>query len=133
VQSREAVNEYDLGLPIPLSPLTERQRSIPRGVWARLEQAKVHVAALLGPRLREVRLFGSYARGQFDDESDVDVLFLVDSLKVGERERVVDAILELSGRGVILSPLVLTVAQLERLRGQEKLLVQDLDREGICV
>jgi len=33
---------------------------------------------ILGNRLREVILYGSYARGDFDDESDIDIMVLAD-------------------------------------------------------
>ena len=42
---------------------------------------KVH--AVLGKRLRNVILFGSYARGDYDEESDIDIMVLAD---VGEEE-----------------------------------------------
>lgn len=34
--------------------------------------------ALLADRFRSAVLFGSYARGDFDDESDIDVALLID-------------------------------------------------------
>lgn len=33
---------------------------------------------IFGSRLNSVILFGSYARGDFDEESDIDILILVD-------------------------------------------------------
>ena len=33
---------------------------------------------IFGDKLRKVILYGSYARGDFDDESDIDVMVLVD-------------------------------------------------------
>ena len=33
---------------------------------------------LLGKRLRNVILYGSYARGDYDDESDIDIMILAD-------------------------------------------------------
>jgi predicted nucleotidyltransferase len=35
---------------------------------------------LYGPRLRDVLLFGSYARGDYDAESDVDILVILDDI-----------------------------------------------------
>ncbi len=34
-----------------------------------------------GARLREIYLFGSYARGEADDESDLDVLIVLDQVE----------------------------------------------------
>lgn len=38
------------------------------------------VKEIFGDKLKEVILFGSYARGDFDNESDIDVFVLVDML-----------------------------------------------------
>ena len=37
--------------------------------------------ALFGDKLKDVILYGSYARGDYDDESDIDVLLLVEIAK----------------------------------------------------
>jgi len=34
--------------------------------------------AVLGEKLDSVRLFGSYSRGDYDDESDIDIMVLAD-------------------------------------------------------
>jgi hypothetical protein len=133
VYDRAPINAYDLGLPVPIAPFEERRGAIPPVVWARLEQAKAAVAALVGPRLREVRLFGSYARNHQNDESDVDVLILVDGLQPTDVDAIVDAISLLGMDGLVLSPLVISVAQLDALRARERLIAQDIDREGISV
>jgi hypothetical protein len=123
--NREEISEYDLGLPVPIEPLAERRGKVPAEVWARVERAKASVAALVGPRLREVRLFGSYSRNQEDQESDVDVLFLLADLLPGERDRVLDAVV--TAGGFHLSPLILTVSQRDALRARELLIAEDID------
>ena len=104
---------------------------MPEAIWARLARAKAGLTALLGDRLREVRLFGSYARGEFTSESDIDVMILVDRLEPRDRETIVDAVF-LAG-GLLLSPLILTTDQLAELRVRERLIAQDIDREGITL
>ncbi|MEK6607838.1 MAG: nucleotidyltransferase domain-containing protein [Myxococcota bacterium] len=127
------LTEYDVGLPLPLRPLDERRGRIPNAVWSCVGELRRRMEDLLGPRLLEVRLFGSYARGQFHDESDVDVLILADDFKPGERERVRDAALALISTGLVVSPLVLSVAEFRRLLDGEYLIAEDIAREGIRV
>lgn len=43
-----------------------------------LQKIGSETKAIFGEKLNSVILFGSYARGDFNDESDIDVLILVD-------------------------------------------------------
>jgi predicted nucleotidyltransferase len=43
-----------------------------------IEEFRDSVRALLGERLRDIRLFGSEARGEGGEGSDIDILVLVD-------------------------------------------------------
>lgn len=47
-------------------------------VKALLAELRAGLRALYGPRLQEVYLYGSYARGEADPESDLDVLVVLD-------------------------------------------------------
>ena len=42
------------------------------------DKVSARVRNALGKRLREIILYGSYARGDFDDSSDIDVMVLAD-------------------------------------------------------
>ena len=46
-----------------------------------LRECKAGLQALYGARLRHVLLYGSYARGDFDAESDFDVLVVLDDFE----------------------------------------------------
>jgi len=48
----------------------------------------------LGDRLRSVILYGSYARGDYDDESDIDIMVLADvsGAEISKLEREVDLV-----------------------------------------
>jgi len=63
-----------------------------------LQEFREVLSRLYGPRLRDVLLFGSYARGDFDSESDVDVLVVLDELANygAEVDRTGPAVSELS-------------------------------------
>ena len=45
-----------------------------------LKDLKEGLGTIYGERLRGIYLYGSYARGQEDSESDVDVLVILDQL-----------------------------------------------------
>jgi len=51
-----------------------------------LAELKRQLAALYGERLKGVYLFGSHARGDADDESDVDILIVLDRVDHYSRE-----------------------------------------------
>jgi Nucleotidyltransferase domain len=127
--NREALNAYDLGLPFVVAPVEERRQRVPAKVWAMVHAAKGAVSVRLGTRLSEVRLFGSYARNEETEGSDIDVLFVVADLTESDRNAVIEGAVQ-PGRGAI-SPLILSVAQLENLRAGELLIAQDLDLQGI--
>lgn len=46
-----------------------------------MTELKAKLVHLYGPRLHVVYLFGSYARGEADPESDVDVLIVLDDFE----------------------------------------------------
>jgi predicted nucleotidyltransferase len=69
------------------------------------------VRSLLGERVRAITLFGSRARGEGRDDSDIDVLVLVAAMSRGERRRVQDIGADLSlASDLVLSPLVADAA-----------------------
>ena len=90
--------------------------------------------AVFGERLRDVRLFGSYARGDADEDSDVDLLVVVDELTDLEIGDVATAAARIVlATSVPLAPLPIATARLAELRRTRRALAGDLDREGIAV
>jgi predicted nucleotidyltransferase len=91
--------------------------------------------ARFGSRLLELAVFGSYARGEAQEESDVDVLVVVEGLDDRERREVIDLAYDAGAaereHWVGLSPLVYSAAQAADLRARERLLFRDIDRDGI--
>lgn len=72
--------------------------SIPTRIQDLLEETRRELEKIYAERLREIILFGSFARGDFSEESDVDLLVLLDKLKdvEVEREKYISAISRLS-------------------------------------
>jgi len=50
-----------------------------RNVKSLMAKLKKGLAELYGPRLKAVYLFGSYARGDYDEGSDLDVMIVLDT------------------------------------------------------
>lgn len=75
------------------------------------KELKRGLAALYGARLTAILLFGSYARGEADEESDVDLLIVLDRVDhyFGEIERSGGIIADLSLKyGISLSPVFIS-------------------------
>jgi predicted nucleotidyltransferase len=102
-------------------------------VDAALAELKVELASALGPRLVRLILFGSYARGIVHADSDVDVLVLVEPKERKDGHRAADAAAAVMLRhpDVVVSPLVMGVAELDELRVRERRLAQEIDRDGL--
>ena len=65
-------------MPMPGGRLDESTRAI-------LREVRSGLGGIYGVRLREVRLYGSYARGEAREGSDMDILVVLDDVKdVGE-------------------------------------------------
>ena len=90
------------------------------------------VGALFGPDLYEIRLFGSRARGEGNEESDIDLALIVTGVGRSRRREAYDLAYDIGMRhGVLLAPLVIERTRLDELRQRERLIAMDLDREGI--
>jgi uncharacterized protein len=108
---------------------------LPLAVTAALDRFKQALTVRFGARLREFTLFGSYARGDAHEDSDVDVLVIVEDLTEDERRDVMDLAYDADAADreawVGLSPLPYSEVQVADLRARERLLLRDIDREGV--
>ena len=88
-----------------------------------------------GNRLRDIRLFGSAARGDWQEGSDVDVLVLLDTVKPQDRRWIAEHATQIGilGSGVLISTVTLPVSEFERLRQRERLFAREIDAQGIAL
>ena len=107
---------------------------VPAALRAPLDCFAVRLRAVFGERVRELRLFGSYARGDAHEDSDVDVLVVIDGLTDLEIGLVAnEAAPVIMATGVPLAPLPMSTQRLADLRRTGRSLATDLDREGISL
>lgn len=93
-----------------------------------------HLGVRFDERLEAVTLFGSYARGEANEDSDLDVLVVLRNLSRSEKVEAIEMAAELSvGQPITLHALVMSDVEHQRLRSLEARLVQDIDEEGIPV
>lgn len=92
------------------------------------------VRSRYGERLDDLRLFGSYARGDAWEESDVDVLVL---LRDATRQDIDDIVALADEAGFVgdgfmpIAPFIRTPEVFAALRQRELRIALDIDREGV--
>ncbi len=119
---------------MPSTPTTTR--TLPKT----LRQAERHALAELhawlrerfAARLRSVALFGSRARGEGHEESDLDVLIVVDGLTGAERREIGHQGGDLLTRhDLLVSPFALSASEWQTLRERERRIAVEIERDGI--
>jgi predicted nucleotidyltransferase len=104
-----------------LGRLEARQRR-----W--VEEFRDRLRALLGDRLRDLRLFGSHARRQAHEESDIDLLVLVDRLDEETWQSVIDMAHAISPW---ISPMVEDFERYHAPRSRATAIYEDIRRESV--
>jgi predicted nucleotidyltransferase len=118
------VNAAKIDSPLPPTLSASETRAVREFV----AQAR----ALLGPELKEARLFGSRARGQGHEHSDIDIALIVSPSGRARRRDLYDLAFDVGfAHGVEIAPLVLEERQFQHLRERERLIARDIDGDGI--
>jgi predicted nucleotidyltransferase len=91
--------------------------------------------AVLGPQLGAARLFGSRARGEGHEHSDLDIALIVSTgARRMHRHEIYDLAFDIGlAHGVELAPVLIEEPQLQELRDRERRLAHDIDVEGISL
>ena len=110
-----------------LSYLTPLEREV-------LGRYVLRLSETLGPRLARTILFGSRARGEGHEESDLDIAVVVRGPEREVYRQVYDLAAEMDMEydyGVRLAPLLLSEETLEDLRGRELAIARAILEEGV--
>jgi predicted nucleotidyltransferase len=106
-------------------PLTAWQQTRWPAVPRQLDRM---VAALRDWGVDRIVLYGSYARGDFHQDSDLDLLIVKDT-----NERFIDriaSVLAVTGAKIPVEPIVYTPAELEQMRARGSGLISEVERDG---
>jgi uncharacterized protein len=83
-------------------------------------------------KLERLVLFGSWARGEATEDSDIDVFVLIGNVTFGERTRAIELLTAAAfEHHLVLSPIVLTREEWDELERRERLLPQEIARDGV--
>jgi predicted nucleotidyltransferase len=111
-------------------------RNLPAPVTETLDRFRTLLEQRFGARLGEFRLFGSWARGDANEDSDVDVLVVVAGLTSAERQEVYELAYTADAPNewlVLLSPLVYSKEQAVCMREGGRRLFRDIDQQGVAL
>jgi len=97
-------------------------------------EIKEKLTTLLGDKLKAFYIFGSKARGDFDSESDVDLAIIIDGLIRDTKLKIIDIVAEIETKHiVVISSLILSMKEFQELKGHERRIALDIEREGVPV
>ncbi len=85
-------------------------------------------------KVHEVRVFGSRARGEASEESDFDVLVVVDSLNHTIDKEISECAWEVGfSNDVVIVPLPISIHTLKNTPIRESVFIRNVFRDGITV
>ena len=97
-----------------------------------LRELKESLGTFLGDRLQRMILFGSMARGDFTDESDIDVAIIIRGLTRELKHQILDRVAEVELKHFTpVSTLLLSEDEFNRLKRRERRIALDIEREGV--
>ena len=107
--------------------------ALPANVKRALEALKARLARRFASSFGELRLFGSYARGEQHDESDVDVLVIFEN-EAWDRDGLFREVAEVDvAEKVWISPLPLTRKEYAQMIADEAGIAEAIESEGIRI
>ena len=91
------------------------------------------VRARFDRRVKRLRMFGSAARGDWTEASDLDVLVLLSADDTSAADEISRLAFHMGvvERGILIRPLILTEVQFRHLLERERRLALDIERDGL--
>jgi predicted nucleotidyltransferase len=99
-----------------------------------LVELKKSIEEIAGDRLIKIVLYGSRARGDYDDDSDTDIAIIVRDLSRELKHQIISRVADIEFEYLrSLSTLVISEEDLRNLRNRERRIALDIEREGITL
>jgi predicted nucleotidyltransferase len=102
-----------------------------------LERLRAHMAEIRVLGVKRLALFGSVARGEAGEESDIDVLVVVDELTAAEKGEVLETsyrtAVDSDGEWEPVIALVMSSRDARELRERERLIMHEIAEDGIVL
>ena len=97
-----------------------------------LERYAAALRSRYGEAVLDLRLFGSWARGEANEDSDVDVAVVLSEVDWETRCAVIDMATDIGLElDLPISPTLFDRKTFDEWRAQERALVMDIEREGL--
>jgi predicted nucleotidyltransferase len=111
---------------MPLPP------SLSASETAAIREFMAAARSALGGELKDARLFGSRARGEGHEHSDIDIALIVGAEGRARRHRLYDLAFDVGlTHGVELAPLVIEQSRFQELESRERQIALDIAAHGI--
>lgn len=83
---------------------------MPNNIKEEINKLVIEIKKILGKRIKKIILYGSYARGDYNKNSDVDIMILTDLNNdeiVQYRQKIWDYVADIEiDKGIIINPLI---------------------------
>lgn len=115
-----------------LNRMRRREAPVATVIDTALAQFAGELRRRFGEAVVDVRLFGSFARSEAHEESDVDVAVVLEGADWSTRLEVIDLATDVGlPFDLLISPTIFDRKTYERWRQQERPLVMDIERDGV--
>jgi len=99
-----------------------------------LNEFSLQIKNALKKNLFDLKLFGSKSTGKFQDESDIDILIVIDQRDEEVMNTISDIMLDLELKYACkISPIVLTSTELLKNRQHKTLFYHEISRDGVTL
>ena len=99
-----------------------------------LTDLKESLKLLLGDSLIKMVLFGSRARGDYDEDSDIDIAIIVRSLSKELKNEIFNQVAEIELKYLrSISLIIFSETEFNRLKERERRVALDIESEGILL